>query len=170
MPGTAAEQSSEQVHHNQLTEQYLAAFAASGMTAAEFHAAYQPATVGTHFAGKVLTRPGLLEHAQVQRLGADLETLYQCVTSLPDRLFGGDLGAFALATGVPRQQVDAVVRGRGSMPSRLSRADLYLDDTGFRLMEFNMSAALGGIDTVGLMRTMLEHPFMASFAAEHNLG
>jgi len=37
-------------------------------------------------------------------------------------------------------------------------------------MEFNMSAALGGIDTVGLMRTMLAQPFMAQFAAEHNLG
>ena len=158
------------VKHNALTEQFLADLAASGLTASEFHAAFQPATVGTHFAGKVLTRPGLLERAQVQRLGADLETLYQCVTSLPARLFGGDLGAFALATGVPKQQVGAVVRGRGSTPSRLSRADLYLDDTGFRLMEFNMSAALGGIDTVGLMRTMLSHPFMATFAAEHNLG
>ena len=158
------------VQHNKLTEQFLEAFEASGLTAAEFHAWYQPATVGTHFAGKVLTRPGLLEQAQVRRLGADLETLYRCVTSLPERLFGGDLGAFALATGVPEQQVDAVVRGRGSTPSRLSRADLYLDDTGFRLMEFNMSAALGGIDTVGLMRAMLSHPFMAQFAAEHNLG
>ncbi|HEU5271135.1 MAG TPA: hypothetical protein VFU36_14510 [Jatrophihabitans sp.] len=158
------------VQHNKLTEQFLEAFEASGLTAGEFHAAYQPATLGTHFAGRVLTRPGLLERAQVQRLGADLETLYRCVTSLPERLFGGDLGAFARATGVPEQQVDAVVRGRGSIPSRLSRADLYLDDTGFRLMEFNMSAALGGIDTVGLMRTMLSHPFMAQFAAEHNLG
>ena len=159
-----------QVHHNALTEQYLAAFAASGLTASEFHASYQPATEGTHFAGRVLTRPGLLEREQVRRLGTDLETLYQCVTSLPGKLFGGDLGRFALATGVPEQQVGAVVRGRGNTPSRLSRADLYLDDTGFRLMEFNMSAALGGIDTVRLMRTMLEQPFMAKFAAEHNLG
>jgi hypothetical protein len=166
----AAARPSGQVHHNQLTERYLGAFAASGLTASEFHASYQPATEGTHFAGRVLTRPGLLEHQQVDRLGSDLEALYQCVTSLPDRLFGGDLAAFALATGVPRQQVGAVVRGRGNAPSRLSRADLYLDDTGFRLMEFNMSAALGGIDTVGLMRTMLAQPFMASFAAEHNLG
>ncbi len=165
-----AETDHHAVHHNELTEQYLAAFAASGLTASEFHAAYQPATIGTHFAGKVLSRPGLLEREQVRRLGADLETLYQCVTSLPGRLFGGDLGKFALATGVPEQQVGAVVRGRGNSPSRLSRADLYLDDTGFRLMEFNMSAALGGIDTVGLMRTMLDHPFMARFAAEHNLG
>jgi hypothetical protein len=167
---TAAERPGRAIHHTELTEQYLAAFEASGISASEFHAFYQPATVGTHFAGKVLTRPGLLEQAQVRQLGTDLETLYRCVTSLPDRLFGGDLGKFALATGVPEQQVGAVVRGRGSTPSRLSRADLYLDDTGFRLMEFNMSAALGGIDTVGVTQRMLAHPFMAEFAAEHNLG
>ncbi|MEO7261906.1 MAG: hypothetical protein ABI047_11735 [Jatrophihabitantaceae bacterium] len=158
------------VHHNELTEKYLAAFEASGIKASEFHAAIQPVTVGTHFDGRCLTRPGLLQREQVQRLEADLETLFRCVTGLPDRLFGGDLGAFALATGVPQQQVDAIVRGRGNTPSRLSRADLYLDDTGFRVLELNMSAALGGIDSGGLIRAMLAQPVLAEFAAEHNLG
>jgi hypothetical protein len=66
--------------------------------------------------------------------------------------------------------VDAIVRGRGNAPSRLSRADLYLDDTGFKVMELNMSAALGGIDSGGLIRAMLAQPFMADFVADHNLG
>jgi hypothetical protein len=167
---TAARPHSARVHHNALTESYLAAFAASGITAGEFHAAIQPVTVGTHFDGRCLTRPGLLQREQVRQLGTDLETLYRCLTSLPERLFGGDLGAFALATGVPRQQVDAIVRGRGNSPSRLSRADLYLDDSGFRVLEYNMSAALGGIDSGGLIRAMLDQPFLADFAAEHNLG
>jgi hypothetical protein len=158
------------VRHNQLTEQYLTEFAASGLTAGQFHAAIQPATVDTHFDGRCLTRAGFLQREQVQRVGADLETLYRCLTSLPDRLFAGDLGAFALASGVPKQQVDVIVRGRGNVPSRLSRADMYLDDTGFRVMEFNMSAALGGIDSGGLIRAMLAQPFMADFVAEHNLG
>ncbi len=166
----AAGSARTQVHHNQLTEKYLAAFEASGLKASEFHAAVQPVTVGTHFDGRCLTRPGLLQREQVQRLEADLETLFRCVTGLPDRLFGGDLGAFALATGVPQQQVDAIVRGRGNAPSRLSRADLYVDDTGFRVLELNMSAALGGIDSGGLIGAMLAQPFMAEFAAEHNLG
>jgi hypothetical protein len=161
---------SERVKHNELTEKYLAAFQASGLTASEFHAGVQPASVGTHFDGRCLTRAGFLQREQVEQVGADLETLFRCVTSLPDRLFGGDLGAFALASGVPRQQVDVIVRGRGNTPSRLSRADLYLDDTGFRVMELNMSAALGGIDSGGLIRAMLAQPFMADFVAEHNLG
>jgi len=171
-PQTSSEraQLGSNVHHNELTEKYLAAFGASGAKASEFRAAVQPVTVGTHFDGRCLTRPGLLQREQVRRLETDLETLFRCVTGLPDRLFSGDLEAFALATGVPQQQVDVIVRGRGNAPSRLSRADLYHDDTGFRVLELNMSAALGGIDSGGLSRAMLAQPFMADFAAEHNLG
>jgi hypothetical protein len=169
-PAQTARSHGPQVHHNQLTEKYLAAFEASRLKASDFRAAVQPVTVGTHFDGRCLTRPGFLQREQVQRLGADLETLFRCVTGLPDRLFGGDLGAFALATGVPQQQVNAIVRGRGNAPSRLSRADLYLDDTGFRVLELNMSAALGGIDSGGLIRAYLEQPFLADFVVEHNLG
>jgi hypothetical protein len=155
---------------NKLTDTYLAAFEASGIKASELHAAVQPAVVGTNMEGRCLTRPGLLEREQVRQLETDLETLYRCLTSLPDRLFGGDLAAFVVATGVPRQQVDAIVRGRGSKPSRLSRADMYHDDTGFRVLEYNMSASLGGIDSSTLSRAMMAQPFVAQFAAEHNLG
>jgi hypothetical protein len=158
------------MHQNALTDSYLAAFDASGIKPSEFHAAVQPVTVGTNMDGRCLTRPGFLEREQVQRLGADLETLYQCLTSLPDRLFGGDLASFVIATGVPAQQVNAIVRGRGNAPSRLSRADMYVDDTGFRVLEYNMSASLGGIDAATLSRAYMDQPFLAEFAAEHNLG
>ncbi|MBV9823995.1 MAG: hypothetical protein JO144_17330 [Actinobacteria bacterium] len=160
---------SERMHQNALTDTYLAAFEASGIRAGDFHAAVQPATVGTNMEGRCLTRPGFLEREQVQRLGTDLETLYQCLTSLPDRLFGGDLATFVIATGVPAEQVNAIVRGRGSAPSRLSRADMYLDASGFRVLEYNMSASLGGIDAATLSRAYMQQPFMAEFAAEHNL-
>ncbi len=161
---------SERMHQNALTDTYLAAFDASGIRPSEFHGAVQPFTVGTNMEGRCLTRPGFLQREQVQQLGADLETLYQCLTSLPDRLFGGDLASFVIATGVPAQQVNAIVRGRGSAPSRLSRADMYVDDTGFRVLEYNMSASLGGIDAATLSRAYMAQPFMDDFAAEHNLG
>ena len=47
---------------------------------------------------------------------------------------------------------------------------MYVDDTGFRVLEYNMSASLGGIDAATLSRAYMEQPFMAEFAAEHNLG
>src|SRR5215218_6652025 len=68
------------MQQNKLTDTYLAAFEASGITASEFHAAVQPVTVGTNMDGRCLTRPGFLEREQVQQLEADLETLYRCLT------------------------------------------------------------------------------------------
>src|SRR6185437_2216939 len=62
------EATAERVRHNQLTEAYLAAFEASGLTASQFHAAVQPATVGTHFDGRCLTRAGFLQREQVARV------------------------------------------------------------------------------------------------------
>ncbi len=156
--------------HNALTDRYLAAFAGSGLSVPEFLASVQPAIAGTHFGGQCLSRPGFLQRSQVSRLEADLQTLYSCVTSLPNRLFGGDLAAFAIATGTAREQVETIVRGRGSAPSRLARADLYADETGFRVMELNMSAALGGLDNAVLNRAMLRQPFLAEFAAQNQLG
>jgi hypothetical protein len=99
-----------------------------------------------------------------------METLYRLVISLPDKLFAGDLGAFAASTGITPAQVQAVVRGQGSVPSRMARADLYRDETGFRVMELNMSSALGGVDVATVNRVMLEVPFIADFVQQHKLG
>lgn len=156
--------------HNALTDRYLKAFAESGPPVAEFIEKLLASTVDTTYNAKMLTRAGFLERDQVKQLGADLEMLYSCVTSLPDRLFGGDLGAFAASTGLAPEQVSAIVRGRGSAPSRMARADLYLDETGFRVMEINMSSALGGVDNMVLNRAMLEDEFVADFVQANNLG
>ncbi|MDQ2837264.1 MAG: hypothetical protein M3Y42_19505 [Actinomycetota bacterium] len=157
--------------HNALTQRYLDAFAApSELTVAALRESVHDSIADTTYQGRTLSRPGLLERAQVDQLAGDLEMLYSLVTSLPDKLFGGDLGAFAATTGITPGQVQAVVRGRGSAPSRLARADIYLDETGFRVMEMNMSSALGGVDNMALNRAMLELPFIADFVAENNLG
>jgi len=155
---------------NALTDRYLEAFAESGPPAKEFVNQLLASTVDTTYNGKMLTRPGLLERDQVDQLATDLEMLYSCVTSLPDRLFGGDLAAFAASTGMTPEQVSAIVRGRGSAPSRMARADLYIDETGFRVMEMNMSSALGGVDNMVLNRAMLEVPFIAEFVRANHLG
>ena len=67
------EATAERVRHNQLTEAYLAEFEASGTSASQFHTAIQPATVGTHFDGRCLTRAGFLQREQVARVSADLD-------------------------------------------------------------------------------------------------
>jgi hypothetical protein len=52
----------------------------------------------------------------------------------------------------------------------MGRADFYLDKQGFRLLEINWGAALGGLDSAILNRAMLEQPFIGRFVEEHRLG
>jgi hypothetical protein len=66
--------------------------------------------------------------------------------------------------------VQAVLRGRGNAPSRMARFDSYRDEQGFRVMELNMSSAIGGVEVARLNRSMLELPFIEKFATENNLG
>ena len=95
----------------------------------------------TSYYGRCLTRPGFLGRADRDGLERDLGHLHDALTALPDRLYGGDLGAFARAAGANADQVSAVLRGQGAAPSRLTRADLYHDGNGFRLMEVNIATS-----------------------------
>lgn len=156
--------------YNELTQRYLDAWAAQAdLTVADLRDEVRSSISDTIFNGRTMSRPGFLERAEVAQLSTDLETLYRLVTSLPDKLYGGDLGAFAASTGITPAQVQAVLRGRGSAPSRLARADIYRDEGGFRVMELNMSSALGGVDNMALNRAMLRLPFIADFVEQNDL-
>ncbi|GIG56501.1 hypothetical protein Lfu02_08730 [Longispora fulva] len=120
---------------------------------------------------KFLARPVFLGHAEYRRLTEDLGRLQDALESLPDKLFGGDLAAFARAVGMVGDQVDLVMRTQAGRPvTRFGRADLYADATGFRLMEYNMGSTVGLIEVSLLNDGMVEHPTLAAFAAEHGLG
>jgi hypothetical protein len=123
----------------------------------------------TSYAGECMTRPVFLDHAQYTGLSTDMTQLHAALTSLPDRLFGGDLAAFARAVGMTQAQVSAILRGSAAQPTRLCRADLYLDDGGFRLMEVNMGSTIGGLDNALLNRAFLSQPVFAEFAAARKL-
>lgn len=153
-----------------LTEQYLSGFAASGVRASEILDGVRPSTVDTGFMGRSLSRPVFLDHPTVSRLSSDLEQLHAALTGLPDQLFGGDMAAFARAVGATDTQADIILRGSGSTPSRMGRADFYRDDSGFRLLEINWGAALGGLDCAILNRQMMRQPFIGDFVREHRLG
>jgi hypothetical protein len=156
--------------YNELTQRYLDAWAAQQeLTVDDLREEVRTSIADTIFNGRTMSRAGFLERAEVAQLSTDLETLYRLVTGLPDKLYGGDLGAFAASTGITPEQVQAVLRGRGSAPSRLARADIYRDEAGFRVMELNMSSALGGVDNMALNRAMLRLPFIAEFVERNDL-
>jgi hypothetical protein len=65
--------------------------------------------------------------------------------------------------------VPAIARSVSAPVSPQGRADLYEDSTGFKLLEFNMGSALGGMENADICRTMLGHPLLGEFAREHGL-
>ncbi len=121
------------------------------------------------YGGRYLTRPLFLGRDEREQLYADLANLRSALVSLPSRLYAGDLAAFARSVGMTDVQVSAISRSRGSTVTKQARADLYIDKTGFRLMELNMGSALGGMDNADMCRSLLEHPILAEFAQTHRL-
>ncbi|MBT2396903.1 hypothetical protein [Streptomyces sp. ISL-100] len=153
-----------------LTKEYLAEVAASGATAAELVGS-QPESklLNGLYQGRYLSRPLFLGHQEQTRLAADLENMRTALVSLPDRLFGGDLAAFARAVGMTDLQVSAILRSRGASVTRQARADMYADATGMRLLEFNMGSTLGGMDNADMCRALLDHPVLADYAERRGL-
>lgn len=121
------------------------------------------------FGSRFLTRPAFLEAGQARQVAADAGALLDLLFTLPGRLFGGDLAAMAAAAGLAPVQARAVARTAAAQPARLARADVYHDGEGFRLLEYNISSALGGWDGSVLNRWLLRDPVLAAFAEEEGL-
>src|SRR5215469_8577390 len=66
------------------------------------------------YRGPYLSRPLFLGAAEQAQLHRDLENLRSALVSIPDRLFGADLAAFARAAGMTDVQVSAILRCRGT--------------------------------------------------------
>ncbi|MFL6136854.1 MAG: hypothetical protein ACJ74O_03530 [Frankiaceae bacterium] len=157
---------------NAITAAYLAELQRRGVGWDEvWQAAQAAANLGpTTYYGRCLTRPTFLGRAEQDQLARDLGHVHDALSALPERLYAGDLGAFARAAGMTDAQVAAILRGHRAAPTRLTRADLYHDGTEFRLMELNIGGALGGLDNAVLNRGMLSHPAVAEFVADAGLG
>src|ERR1700733_171664 len=118
--------------HDTLTARYLDEIARHEVTAADTIGALrrQP-LLDTLRRGRYLPRPVFLGQRERDQLHADVENVRTALFSLPDRLFGGDLAAFAKAAGATQRQLDAALRSRRvlTLPlgpaNGLARADLY---------------------------------------------
>ena len=157
-----------------ITALYLGEVARRGSKPAEVAeamAAADTVLLNSFYPGmRYLSRPVFIGHAERDQLHADVELLRRAIVSLPDRMYGGDLAAFAKAAGAEGYQLAAILRSTSDPVSRQGRADLYEEGTGFRVMEFNMGSALGGMENADLCRWMLAEPVLAEFAQTHKLG
>jgi hypothetical protein len=121
---------------------------------------------------RLLPRPIVVDEAEYRAFGRDLVTIYELVGSLPRRLFDGDFTRFRTALGIDDRHAALMTRLLGEGPPPLyGRADVYYDGSAFKLLEYNIGSALGGLDMVGtLPKAYLRVPAVAEFAAEHGLG
>lgn len=126
---------------------------------------------GDIYGDAFLTRPAFLGRGESREVGELISRLYDLLLTLPHRLHGGDLRAFTASLGWTPEQLGATLRadGRPRELPRSARVDLYRDEEGFRLLELNGGSPLGGWDIALLNRTLLQEPYMASFAEEHGL-
>ena len=153
-----------------LTALYLDELKRNGIPARELTSTLTGSVLLNSFhGGRYLSRPMFLGRDEREQLECDLANLRSALLSIPDKLYGGDLPAFARSVGMTDVQVSAIMRSRAAAPTTLARADLYVDQSGFRLLEYNMGSPLGGIDNADLVRALLGHPVLAEFAQAHRL-
>jgi hypothetical protein len=97
----------------------------------------------------LLSRPLFTPAAQVNRFAQDAIGIFHLLTSLPDRLFGGDLVLYCDALAIGQREAELMLRLADRVPPLYGRADMYDDGDQFWLLEFNLGSELGGIERAG---------------------
>ena len=157
---------------NQVTEAYLAECAVPGSRLRHAQSELDVSSVKRAAWPRLLPRPIMVDGVEFGRFGRDLVTVFGLVTSLPRRCFDGDHDRFRAALRIDDRRGALMRRLLGDGPPPLyGRADVYYDGSSFKLLEFNIGSALGGLDMVGtLPKAYLKVPAVAEFAAAHGLG
>ncbi|MFD3676697.1 hypothetical protein [Streptomyces sp. NPDC058613] len=133
-------------------------------------AARESATLTLAYQDRFLNGPAFLGETERRTVVEDLHTVYELLRSLPDRVFGGSITALAAAVGMDPAQSALITRSaRTGALLPLGRADLYHDGEGFKLLEFNLTSALGGFENADINRAMLAYPPLEEFVRRHGL-
>ncbi|MFE0701050.1 hypothetical protein [Streptomyces sp. NPDC058872] len=134
-------------------------------------AARESASLTLAYQDRFLNGPAFLSGSERRAVMGDLHTVYALLRSLPERAFDGSITALASAVGMDALQSALITRSaRTGSLLPLGRADLYHDGTGFKLLEFNVTSALGGFENADINRAMLAYPPLEEFVRRHGLG
>lgn len=157
---------------DRVTEAYLAACAEPGspLRTASDRLSFEHFFART-WGARQLARPLFVREPHVRQAAADLETMFEVLFTLPDRLFGGDLGALCAELGMgERATVLACAAAATGRTPLYTRPDLYYDGTSFTLLELNAGTECGGVDGAAINEAYLALPEFRAFAGEHQLG
>jgi hypothetical protein len=143
----------------------LSSFGLEGVSALEALAARGRADerLQTFMKSPLLGRPGFLEGSTLDRIESDLGVLLDLLLSLPDRYFGGDIGATCDSIGLTGPCRQAVLDTAADSDVRLARADVMIGESGPVAVEFNVHSSLGGMDIAPLNEAFLQLPVFGDF-------
>jgi hypothetical protein len=119
---------------------------------------------------RLACRPLFLGGGEVRRFEADLMAVTAILADLPRRLFDGDAERVCRALDLSPDQ--AALLGRlGARPTPpFGRVDAYHDGESIKILEFNASSDVGGLEWIGpATRALLEFDGFRSFADEYGL-
>jgi hypothetical protein len=154
---------------NELTRALLAGAGGASGERLRAEAMREPGLVAK-YGDRFMSRPVLLDAAETARLTADLNTLFDLLVDLPRRSADGDLRAYGRLLGLSPAYVELVLRTGTDRPVMLGRADMHHADGGFRLLEYNLSSSVGGIDGEAIAAAAMRVPAIGDFAATHGLS
>jgi hypothetical protein len=119
---------------------------------------------------RYLNRPMFFGEEEIRRFEADLLGVVDLLTSLPQRLFDGDVDRVCRELGVSPAKARLVEGFEKQQPPRFGRIDAYHDGDSLKILEFNASSQTGGQEWVGpLAAAMREFGSFRSFADTHGL-
>jgi hypothetical protein len=96
--------------------------------------------------------PPLFSTEFVEELSYAARTVVGLLEAIPERVFGGDIAAWMEFQGLTREESDLLTRSLNKrnlqMASQFARPDFVLTTSGPKVVEVNVSAPLGGMNTV----------------------
>ncbi|MEV0129581.1 hypothetical protein AB0H83_14130 [Dactylosporangium sp. NPDC050688] len=121
----------------------------------------------TAFTDRLLAAPAYLSATEVRTVTRDLQTVLALARSLPERLFDGSVAAMARGVGFEDRDAALIASAAAAGPLLpYARADLYHDGEHFRLLELNVTTALGGLEVARVNRALLrQEPLRAHVEA-----
>jgi hypothetical protein len=134
------------------------------MRTARFPEAFRAA-----YGKRLLARPLFVADSTLRGFTDDLVAFFHLMTSIPQRLYDGDVAAYLAALDIDPERT-AVLRRFPLPPTVYGRADLYHDGDNYKLLEFNVGSSLGGSDRAQIPPALLQVDAFRDFAEEHGLS
>jgi amino acid adenylation domain-containing protein len=98
-------------------------------------------------------------------------TTFRLVKSVPRRIFGNDTGKMSEYYEIPENMIQTQLKGvtDGFIDCLMGRGDFVLTLSGFKCLEYNISANVGGMQVPVWEYLYLTNPIVSHFLQEHHI-